>query len=811
MCQFAREESRLVPVGPGPRGRARRMRALEAVGVANLLEPGRQRARLRVRRLGAAQVHRHGRRPAARRRQRPRRLVRGGGRKVEAFLVDGPGKQARPGVVLVHGGGADRSELLGDAVALAHLGFIALAITAPSSAHPTPLPTTVQGLVSDSKAVTVADVVAVRRAADVLASLPAVDAKRLGYLGWSNGRQDGRVRRRGRPEVRGARAALGRRRQALGVRQGGSGGPEGARRERPRQRRPAPVHRDGRGGTVLLADGRRDTVVPRAALENMIHAAPKGTLVRWYDTGHALNAAAYRATFGWLVEKLRPAARPRGPSVIKPLGEPGRTPDRQRRAIRGRSSRPGKGSVRGLVQPALLPLLEPRVAAASTNPSVGLRERKKQRTRQAIVEAATRLFAAHGYAETTLAEVAEEAEVALSTIFNYFPGKPDIVFAMMDASDRERADARRRDGPTGRPRQTPCSHWVREVLPELERPYTEAIRRSADIIRSDPDLVAAERLRGALLEDEIALGFARDLDEDPPGVRSRMMAAIALRRDGRRLERLDRHAPGRRRPRLRRAQRAEGRVPREGARGRAQGDRDRSRPRTDRQSLALAVRPPTRARERPVVRDVDRVAADASSSTSRRGRGRESTGPAPRVSAGSRPRHSDVARSTESIRFGNSRSSSSRRRWRNLRVPFTALGDDAGVEERLEVMARRRLRHREADGAAGELVPEGQPASWRTISSRTGSASAWRIRMPSSWTAWSSCSLFDLHLIRDVLFDESRTMMYGAGRTIAPCADKGAEDRDQHSILLHRRSRAARGERCSSSAPRSSSMRSTSR
>ncbi len=166
------------------------------------------------------------------------------------------------------------------------------------------------------------------------------------------------------------------------------------------------------------------------------------------------------------------------------------------------------------------------MATVSTTHSVGLRERKKQRTRQAIVEAATRLFAEHGYAETTLAEVAEEAEVALSTIFNYFPGKPDIVFAMMDALI-DSAQARVVERPDGETATHAVLGWVREVLPELERPYTEAIRRSGDIIRSDRDLVAAERLRGALLEDQIALGFAGDLREDPPGVRSRMMAAIA--------------------------------------------------------------------------------------------------------------------------------------------------------------------------------------------------------------------------------------------------------------------------------------------
>ncbi len=167
------------------------------------------------------------------------------------------------------------------------------------------------------------------------------------------------------------------------------------------------------------------------------------------------------------------------------------------------------------------------MASASTNRPVGLRERKKQRTRQAIVESATSLFAERGYGETTLAEVAEQAEVALSTIFNYFPGKPDIVFAVLDALI-ESAQARVVERPEGETATHAVLHWVREVLPELERPYTEAIRRSDEVIRSDPDLVAAERLRGALLEDELALGFARDLGEDPPGVRSRMMAAIAL-------------------------------------------------------------------------------------------------------------------------------------------------------------------------------------------------------------------------------------------------------------------------------------------
>src|SRR6516165_4841961 len=131
------------------------------------------------------------------------------------------------------------------------------------------------------------------------------------------------------------------------------------------------------------------------------------------------------------------------------------------------------------------------MATAEKPARVGLRERKKQRTRQQIVDVATRLFAEKGYAETTLAEVADEAEVALSTIFNYFPGKPDIVFALLD-SLIDSAQARVVERPEGETASHAVLAWVRDVLPDLEKPYSEAIRRSSEIIASDDDLVAAE-------------------------------------------------------------------------------------------------------------------------------------------------------------------------------------------------------------------------------------------------------------------------------------------------------------------------------
>jgi len=237
-----------------------------------------------------------------------------GGKRLKAFLALPPGGGKRPGVVYLHGSGGDRGQLLVQAMWLAGRGSVTLAITAPSAAAAKDTPrglTPVQGL-QRQRDLAVGDVVAVRRAVDLLRSRPEVDPGRIGFVGWSGGARTGAL-------LSGVEKRIG----AFVLMSGGAAPVSVYASQAPASLRadvrrvlgpvdPLRLIKRARPGTLLLQDGRQDTVVPRGALEDMAGATPANTEIRWYEAGHELNTAAYRDQLDWLVEKLGIQGRVKG-------------------------------------------------------------------------------------------------------------------------------------------------------------------------------------------------------------------------------------------------------------------------------------------------------------------------------------------------------------------------------------------------------------------------------------------------------------------------------------------------------------------
>ncbi|WP_436776095.1 TetR family transcriptional regulator [Yinghuangia sp. YIM S09857] len=96
-------------------------------------------------------------------------------------------------------------------------------------------------------------------------------------------------------------------------------------------------------------------------------------------------------------------------------------------------------------------------SSARPEPPLGLRERKKRRTREAIRREAYRLFREQGYDATTIDQIADAAEVSASTFFRYFPTKEDVV--LTDEYDPMIVQALR-DVPPG----TPVVETVRQAV-----------------------------------------------------------------------------------------------------------------------------------------------------------------------------------------------------------------------------------------------------------------------------------------------------------------------------------------------------------
>ena len=126
---------------------------------------------------------------------------------------------------------------------------------------------------------------------------------------------------------------------------------------------------------------------------------------------------------------------------------------------------------------------------------LGLRELKKQRTRQLIADTAWRLFAERGFDEVPVAEIARAAEVSEATVFNYFPTKEDLVFHRMEAFEDELLTAIRDRG-EGESIVEAFGRFVlrpRGFLGSDDPEATDGMRRVARVMTGSPALQARER------------------------------------------------------------------------------------------------------------------------------------------------------------------------------------------------------------------------------------------------------------------------------------------------------------------------------
>ncbi|NEB76046.1 TetR family transcriptional regulator [Streptomyces sp. SID14478] len=112
--------------------------------------------------------------------------------------------------------------------------------------------------------------------------------------------------------------------------------------------------------------------------------------------------------------------------------------------------------------------------------SSGRRARKKAATRQALADAALRLFLERGYEQVGVREIAEVADVSVSTLFNYFPGGKEALVFDEDADNEAALVGAVTDRLPG------------QTIPQALRAYFTGYAASSHT--SDPRFAAFQRL-----------------------------------------------------------------------------------------------------------------------------------------------------------------------------------------------------------------------------------------------------------------------------------------------------------------------------
>jgi AcrR family transcriptional regulator len=154
----------------------------------------------------------------------------------------------------------------------------------------------------------------------------------------------------------------------------------------------------------------------------------------------------------------------------------------------------------------------------------GLRERSKARRRAAIIRAAFELFAERGYDATTVADIAEAAEVAPRTVSMYFPAKQDIAMSRLSDGVGNLSAALRNRQP-GETLHDVFGGWLMTAQTEPED--REMYRLARRMFAANPDLGALRTARMAAAIREGAEMIAEEDGYAPDAISPRIAAAAA--------------------------------------------------------------------------------------------------------------------------------------------------------------------------------------------------------------------------------------------------------------------------------------------
>jgi AcrR family transcriptional regulator len=154
----------------------------------------------------------------------------------------------------------------------------------------------------------------------------------------------------------------------------------------------------------------------------------------------------------------------------------------------------------------------------------GLRERKKQQTRERLTASALSLFRSVGYNAATVEMIADDADVSVTTFFRYFESKEDVFLSSVGPLI-DRIESAIRDRPAN-------VSVIRALRGVIENQISEFDHKDAHAEHMEVDAVPELRDRIREYEDRIrraiAEAYAEQLGEAPTSLRPRMLAEAVV-------------------------------------------------------------------------------------------------------------------------------------------------------------------------------------------------------------------------------------------------------------------------------------------